>query len=134
MVNDDARQVNFNNFYSNYILFINFSLGLKSSDKWHCIDACVVPDILRNPSAFISKGEKETLLAFQTWETSQPTAQFHIIEELDLQLLCCEEFENRTKQKQLFLFDYKVPEEKWDLISNLTVFEKVVLFYLMLSY
>jgi hypothetical protein len=27
-----------------------------------------------------------------------------------------------------------VPEEKWGLISNLTVFEKVVLFYLMLSY
>jgi hypothetical protein len=36
----------------------------------------------------------------------------YILEELNLQLLCCEKFENRTKQKQLFLFDYKVPEEK----------------------
>jgi len=72
----------------------------------------VVPDISRKSSAFISKGEKETLLAFQTWENSQPTAQLHILVELNLQTLCCEEFENRTKQnKKLFLFDYKVPEE-----------------------
>jgi hypothetical protein len=59
----------------------------------------VVLDISRKPSAFISKGEKETLLAFQTWDTSQPMAQLYILEEMNLQLLCCEEFENRTKQK-----------------------------------
>jgi hypothetical protein len=69
----------------------------------------VVPEISRKPSAFISRGEKETLLAFQTCEISQTTAQLHILDELNLQLLCCEEFENRTKK--LFLLDYKVPEE-----------------------
>jgi hypothetical protein len=71
----------------------------------------VVPNISRKPSAFISEGEKETLLAFQIWETSQPTVQLHILEEMNLQLLCCEEFENRTKQKKSFLFDYQAPEE-----------------------
>lgn len=44
-----------------------------------------------------------------------------------------QEFENWTKQnkKKTFLFDYKVPEENWKLISNVTVFEKVVLCYTM---
>jgi hypothetical protein len=73
----------------------------------------VVPDISRKPSAFISKGKKETLLAFQTCETSEPMAQLHITKEMNLQLLCCEEFENRTKQNKQknYLFDYKMSEE-----------------------
>jgi len=60
----------------------------------------VVPAISRKPIVFICKDEKEKLLAYQMWKNSQPTAQLHILEELNLQTFCREEFENRTKQKK----------------------------------